>query len=305
MAIPTTRTKENALISINKEACSGCGLCVTVCKSFCLSIEDKTAVTRSDSLFGCMGCGHCMAVCLTGAIIVTGREISSQDLFELPEKDAMTGFESLLALLQQRRSVREFKNRDVEPATVEKILTAARTSPMGLPPSDVNVLILSGREKTRAFAQDFSEYLKSIRYMSSDFFIALMRPFWGKENNELFKGFIKPLFKAYIDETDKGNNHINYDAPLLMYFYGSPYCDPADPVVAATYAMIAGESLGLGTCMLGGVHPFIQNGRKAKRFRERHGIKYKSREGLFVAFGYPSVKFSKGIKRTFASVQMS
>ena len=79
----------------------------------------------------------------------------------------------------------------------------------------------------------------------------------------------------------------------------TPYL--ADPIVAATYAMIAAESLGLGTCMLGAIHPLIQNGKKAKKFREDHKIMYPSREGLFVIFGYPAVKYSKGIKRTFAS----
>jgi nitroreductase len=57
--------------------------------------------------------------------------------------------------------------------------------------------------------------------------------------------------------------------------------DVADPIVAATYAMIAAESLGLGTCMLGAKHPLIQNGKAAQKFREKHGIRYKSREGLF------------------------
>jgi nitroreductase len=66
--------------------------------------------------------------------------------------------------------------------------------------------------------------------------------------------------------------------------------------------MIAAESLGLGTCMIGSIHPLIQNGGKAKLFREQHGIKYKSREGLFVIFGYPAVKYIKGIRRTFASI---
>lgn len=98
-----------------------------------------------------------------------------------------------------------------------------------------------------------------------------------------------------------GINLVNYDAPLAMYFYGSPYTDPADPIVAATTAMYAAESLGLGTCMLGGVHPLLQNGKKAQRFREKHGIKYASREGLIVIFGYPAVNYRKGIKRTFAS----
>jgi hypothetical protein len=54
--------------------------------------------------------------------------------------------------------------------------------------------------------------------------------------------------------------------------------------------------------MLGGVHPFIQKGRKAKLFREKYGIRFQSKEGLFVAFGYPAVKYAKGIRRTFASV---
>ena len=76
----------------------------------------------------------------------------------------------------------------------------------------------------------------------------------------------------------------------------------ADPIIAATYAMMAAEALGLGTCMLGTVHPLIQNGNMAKKFRKKYGIKYTSREGLFVAFGYKSVKYSKGINRTFASV---
>jgi nitroreductase len=101
----------------------------------------------------------------------------------------------------------------------------------------------------------------------------------------------------------KGDNWVNYDAPLAMYFYGSPYTDPADPIVAATYAMLAGESFGLGTCMLGGVHPLIQNGKKAKLFREKYGIKFPSREGLFVIFGYSKVKYLKGIKRSFAEIK--
>ena len=69
-------------------------------------------------------------------------------------------------------------------------------------------------------------------------------------------------------------------------------------------AMITAETLGLGSCMLGGIHPLIQNGRKARMFRKKHGIKGKSREGIFIVFGYPEVKYRKGIKRTFASIQM-
>jgi ferredoxin len=301
MPVPTTRTKEKAEIIIDAEKCNGCGLCVSVCKDLSLAIENKKAVKSNSSLFGCIGCGHCMAICPEGAIEISGRELNPADLFDLPGKDGTASYEQLLALLQRRRSIREFTDREVEDELIEKILAAARTAPMGIPPSDVNVLVIRGKEKNRSFAKDFSRYLKGLRFMTSGIFLTIMRPFWGRENNELFREFIDPVFMAFIDEMDKGNNYINYDAPLSMYFYGSPYTDPADPLIAATYAMTAGESLGLGTCMLGAIHPFIQSGRKARKFREEHGIRFRSREGLFVIFGYPEVKYRKGIRRSLAS----
>ncbi len=304
MAIPTTRTKEAAVISVNPDLCTGCGTCVNICSDSSLMIENNIATKSDSAVFGCIGCGHCMAVCPNGAIEIYGREISPDDLFELPPKEKSAGYEQLLSLYQRRRSIRRFKDRNVEPEIIEKILLAAKTAPMGLPPSDVHVMILNGKEKTRAFAKDFSDFLNSMKWFVSDWFLLLMRPFWGKTNDEMFKGFIRPLFKVYTEKMRDGINVVNYDAPLLMYFYGSPFTDPADPIIAATYAMIAAESLGLGTCMLGAVHPFIQNGKSAEKFREKYNIKYKSREGLIVAFGYPAEHFRKGIRRTFAGVNM-
>jgi ferredoxin len=302
MAIPTSRVNEIGKITLIDQRCTGCGLCVSVCKDFSLLLVNGKVKLSETPIFGCIGCGHCMAICPTGAIEISGREISPNDLFPLPLKESAADYESLLSMLMRRRSIREFTSKPVSQEMIQKILDAATTAPMGLPPSDVNVLVLNGQVKVRAFAQDFCIYLKGMKWFVSKWFLALMRPFWGKENHEMFKGFVKPLFDVYIGGFEKGENMVNYDAPLAMYFYGSPYTDPADPIVAATYAMLAGESLGLGTCMLGAVHPLIQNGSKAKAFREKYGIKFKSREGLIVIFGYPKVKFQKGIRRTFASV---
>ncbi len=304
MAIPTSRTKEKADIRIKKEECTGCGLCVSVCKDFSLVIRDNKVSISDSSIFGCLGCGHCMAICPTGVIEIEGRTLSKDDLFDLPEKDKAASYEQLLFLLQRRRSIREFENSPVEREVLEKILEAARTAPMGLPPSDVNVLILDNHEKVRTFAQDFCVYLEDKKWLVSNWFLCLMRPFWGKKTDEMFRGFVRPLFHTYINNMQKGVNLVNYDAPLALYFYGTPYVDPADPIIAATYAMITAETLGLGACMLGGVHPLIQNGRKARIFREQQKIKCTSREGVFVIFGYPQVAYSKGIRRTFASEEV-
>jgi hypothetical protein len=37
-------------------------------------------------------------------------------------------------------------------------LEASQTAPMGVPPSDVNVLVIRGKEKTKAFSKDFCNY---------------------------------------------------------------------------------------------------------------------------------------------------
>ena len=301
MAIPTTRAKEKASILIDYNKCTVCGKCVEVCKDFSIEIRKGKLVISDNPLFGCIGCGHCMAVCPTGAIEIKGREISSADIYPLPDSSAACGYEQLSALLERRRSIREFSEKGVSADVIEKILNAARTSPMGLPPSDVNVLVLGSREAVRGFGLDFCNYLNEMKWFVSRWFLGLMRPLWGKANDEMFRGFVKPMFNFFIKESSRGVNMVTDDAPLAMYFYGSPYTDPADPIITATVAMYAAESLGLGTCMIGSVHPLIQNGKKAKQFREKYKIKYTSREGLIVLFGYPAVKYKKGIRRTFAS----
>jgi nitroreductase/NAD-dependent dihydropyrimidine dehydrogenase PreA subunit len=302
MAIPTTRTCEEAQILFNSDMCKGCGLCVSVCKDFSLELIDGKVAKSGNPVFGCIGCGHCMAICPQGAIKIEGRFTSGTDLFPLPHKDEATAFGPYLKLLQRRRSMREFKDKPVEREILMKIIEAASQAPMGLPPSDVNVLVLDSAEKVRKFSFDYCDFLKGLRWMSSDWFLTLARPFWGKENDLLFRSFVKQMMSIFIESKEKGENLVTYDAPAALYFYGSPYSDPADPIVAATYAMLAAESLGLGTCMLGGVHPFIQSGRAAEKFRKSHGIRYKSKEGLILIVGYPAVKYKMGIKRSFANV---
>lgn len=302
MAIPTSRTHASGQLQFAPDLCNGCGLCVQVCKDFNLQVKDGKVQLSGHSIFGCIGCGHCMAICPHGAIVVNGRCLSETDLTQLPGRDDATGYRPFVNLLARRRSIREFKDKPVEGALIEKVLEAVRTAPMGLPPSDVHVLVFDSPAKVRKFAEDFCTHLEKMKWLVSGWFLAMMRPFWGRANDALFKDFVRPLIYTYTGAMDRGENLVTYDAPAALYFYGSPYCDPADPIVAATYAMLTAESLGLGTCMLGGVHPLIQNGRAARRFREQQGIRYASREGLMVIMGYPKVMYQRGILRTLAAI---
>ena len=78
MAIPTSRTKVAAEITIDHEKCNGCGKCIMVCKDFNFELKDKKVQLTNQGLFGCIACGHCMAVCPEEAIAINGRFLSPE-----------------------------------------------------------------------------------------------------------------------------------------------------------------------------------------------------------------------------------
>lgn len=300
MAIITSRTNENGRITIRYEKCNSCGLCVKVCKDFSLEMKDNKPVAGNNSLFGCIACGQCMAVCPTGAIDISGRTMSPEDRIDLSEIKSKTNYEELQNLMISRRSIRDFSEKEISEELIGKLIEAAATAPMGLPPSDVRLLIFKGKEKTREFSFDVIDYFKSVSWLFSKSIFWIWR-IYGKETYQVMKTFVQPLVRFFPESKAKGENYLLYDAPLAMYFLASPYSDPADPYIPATYAMLAAESLGLGSCMIGSIHPMIQYG--AKKLKQKWGIPEKTPAGIFVVFGHPKYKFKSGIRRSFAEVR--
>lgn len=299
MSVATSRTgTENARIRIDHEKCTACGLCVKVCKDFSLIIEDNILKINQKPLFGCIGCGHCVAVCPHDAIMVNGRTLNPEDFSKL-EKDNLPDYESLNKLLLNRRSTRDFKDKPVPQEIIDKILSMASTAPMGLPPSDVGVMVMNSKEKVKQFSFDFIDLLERMKWMVSPASLTLMRPFMSKDDYLLFKSFVIPMVSFFTESRKRDENYLLYDAPLAMMFYGN-MSDPADPYIAATYATLAAESLGLGACMIGSVGPFLKN--TGKDFKRKYGLPSKMRDSIIVIFGYPQVKFSKTIKRSFERV---
>ena len=55
-----------ATLSLDRETCTGCGMCVIVCPHHVFTIEDRKA--RIEDLDLCMECGACMMNCPVGAV---------------------------------------------------------------------------------------------------------------------------------------------------------------------------------------------------------------------------------------------
>ena len=171
---------------------------------------------------------------------------------------------------------------------------------MGLPPSDVEILVFAGRDKVKEFGDDMVAFMWRQRWFFGPIGRFLLRPFYGKAVVEASETFLEPLIRDFHDSRLEGADHLLYDAPLALYFHVSPYADPADPLISATYAMLAAESLGLGACMIGTPAQFLKYSKKLKK---KYGIPQGNTPGIMLIAGYPQVKFAKSIKRSLGGVR--
>ena len=301
MPLKTGRFFESAEVKIDKEKCTLCGLCVKVCKGAPLYIEDKVVKIDQNRVFGCIACGQCMAVCPNKAIKVDGRDMTPDDVIELPKVEERSSFSSLKSLMISRRSIRDYKKQNVERETIEKILQASATAPNGLGSSDVEVLVLDGNERVEELTLDLINVLKKYKWLVSPTMLKIYKPFVGRGTYDSLKSFASIAIETFVQNYEEGKNWLTYSAPLAMFFHSSPYADPADSYIPATYAMLTAESLGLGSCMLG--TPNIILNFFGKRIKKKYGIPIKNKNGIMVIFGYTDIEYSFALKRRFSNIK--
>jgi len=293
--------REAGTVTILHTACAQCAACASVCPAEVLAFEDGRIRVRHDSPFGCIACGHCMMVCPEGSIRVIGRGMHADDLVPLPPPSQRASADALAALMLARRSVRRFKREPVDTALLERIVDMAATAPMGVPPWDVGCVVVRGREKVRELAGEVVSGYRGLLRLMNPWILAAMRPLMRRATYDRMRTFIRPLGQMYIEGWRQGRDLVFYDAPAVLIFYHSPYADLADATIACTYAMLAAESLHLGTTMIGGAPPIIQRNKALSR---RLGIPPGHTAAIALIVGHPAVAFKRGVRRRFLAVRM-
>jgi len=297
--IKTGTTAEAGIPTIDRDTCIACGRCVSVCSSETLLLEDGRVLVDYESSLGCVGCAQCAAVCPTNSITVTGRGLRPDDLLPVPPACERATAEHLDALLLRRRSVRCFTGEPVSTADIDRVLTMATRAPMGLPPSDVGVVVFQGRERVQELAEDCVRVMEGWLKWARPPLLKLARPFIGKAFYESATTFMVPALRLIVEKRRAGEDWLLYDAPAALLFHLSPYADPADSTIAATYAMLAAESLGLGTCMIGTVGYLVGY---TKALKAKYGVPVANKPGLILLLGHPAVEYQRALRRRFASV---
>jgi len=299
MAIIHSVYRESGRVRIDPGVCTQCGACSQTCPAEVLRMVDGTVQVCGDGFLGCVACGHCMMVCPEGAITVTGRGVSPEDLAPLPGAESRAGADQLAALMQSRRSVRRFQDQEVDGKALERIVNLAATAPMGIPPWDVGCVVVHGREEVRRIAAEVIRGYEGFLKLFRPWVLAAMRPFMGRAKYEMFAHFIRPLAEMYVGAHREGRDMLFYDAPALLIFHHSPYADAADAAIACTYAMLAAESLGLGSTIIGGAPPILQRNPALCR---RLGVPRGHTPSISLILGHPATHFRRTIRRRFVHV---
>jgi nitroreductase len=250
-------------------------------------------------MFGCIACGHCMMVCPNESVRVAGRGISPSDLVPLSPPEERANGKELVALMLARRSVRRFNEEVPAPEMLQQIVDMAASGPMGIPPWDVGCVVVRGRDQVQSLADEIVTGYKGLLTFIKPWLLAVLRPFVKKATFEKMSGFIIPLAKSYVEGRSQGRDLLFYDAPAVLLFHHSLYVDASEAMIACTYAMLAAESLGLGTTMIGAAAPIIVRNRSLCR---QLGIPDGNKPAIALIIGYPAVRFRRSVTRHFASV---
>jgi len=292
--------RESAQITIDPDTCKQCGMCARICASEMFAVDDGNVRVRNDSLLGCIACGHCMMVCPEGSVTVRGRGLSPADLVTLPAPEERATSDGLEALMLARRSVRHFTDEDVAPELIERIVDMAASAPMGIPPWDVGCIAVRGREKVQELAGEIVKGYDGFLKIFKPWLLAIMRPFIGKAKYDMFRHFLRPLAQVYVRGHREGRDSLFYEAPALLIFHHSPCADTVDAMIACTYAMLAAESLGLGSTIIGGAPPVIQRNKALCRSL---GVPAGNTPSTCLILGHPATRFRRAVRRRFTSVE--
>jgi len=131
------------MVTIDKERCNLCGLCISVCVRRIIE-EGDDSVRITDPMM-CILCGHCKAVCPENAPNIPS--LKEEEFEPLPLKGDIHKADQLMGFFRTRRSIRIYGKEPVERDKIEKIIEAGRFAPTGGNRQPIRYVVVETPEK--------------------------------------------------------------------------------------------------------------------------------------------------------------
>jgi len=268
------------IFNIDKEKCTQCGLCVKDCVVKIIDLDSGWPRIQKENEAACLKCQHCLAICPTGAVSILGKRPSQSSLLQ----GAFPDPERLEILIKGRRSVRQYKDENLDPELLQRLLDVACQAPTGGNVRQVQLSVIDNKSMMDKFRQHAYAALEKLADEGS-----------LPEERKRFANFVSLWQKGNIDVLFRGAPHLLVASAPRNISSPVPDC-----VIALSYFELLAQNLGVGTVWDGlaryAIDALLPEMRKVLGIPAHHLI------GAAMAFGKPAVKYQCTVENDNSNV---
>jgi nitroreductase/NAD-dependent dihydropyrimidine dehydrogenase PreA subunit len=269
-------------IEIDRNKCTVCGNCVKVCPGKTLELIDNN-IEQTKSM-SCISCGHCAAICPEDAIkSVEGNPKSfTAKIYD----DGLNDVEKLLA---GKRSVREFRKKDIDKDMLENFIHYAEKAPSSSNKRKREYIVITDKDKILELEKAMLKKFNSLKIIINPLTSNIIKLFNKKLANNIL------MLKAGIDQMNIDFANADYqifrNAPCIVLIIGPKKAPQAkdDCVIADQYMMLYAQSHGIASCIIGYAQFAHKTLEQVLKIKKGHSIYAVS------IFGYPKFTYKKEI----------
>ncbi len=290
---------------LNKDRCTGCGLCLAVCPSDVLVLEDgKISLARE----GCFGCDHCAAVCPTGAIEIDAVSPENLSLATIETGGRWLPFGEfdtalLVRLLYSRRSCRCFTEEPVDRSILEDLARIGTMAPSGTNCQPWNFTIVPDRAALLDFGRLIGGFYERLNRLAANPAARIFpRLFMKDKLGHYYRRYHDQVQEALRQFDETGRDRLFHGAAAAVLIGTEPgaSCPREDALLAAQNIALAAHAMGIGTCLIGFA---VEAMRRDHSIQHSLGIPETEDIHAVIALGKPAVTYLRPAGRKPAKIR--
>ena len=284
---------------IDQERCIGCGACRAICPDRVIGADS------SDKAFldaeSCLQCGHCYAVCPAEAVSVPF--LGSPPALASDDNGGATSWvdplpsQMLMEIMKQRRSCRLYKDKPVDRALIDDLLTAAVTAPSGTNSQGWKFLVLPNREGVTRLGEVTADFYRRLNQKAALPLLRNVLKLLGYPAlHDYYEGYYQKVQGALEGWESSREDRLFHGAPAAIVVAAdrSSSCPAEDALLASQNILLMAEALELGTCLIGYV---VEAARRDPSINRLLDLDMNYRIHSVVALGHPAVKWMRPVGR--------
>jgi ferredoxin len=266
------------MVIIDEEKCIACGSCVEICHEHCMTLEDGTL--RIDREV-CSTCTQCVAICPEQALSWEGVPPAPFDEDRLPTP------EQLDELFKERRSIRMFREKKIDRALLEEIVTYGVYAPTHNP--DLRAVAVDDEALIELCDRAVLGFVSRIYNLAfRPRIVAALADLIGL-SGEYLKA--KPKMEAALER----GRALRSRPAAIVFIVGDkrvPLCDLSAQCQLCNIFYYA-QTKGIGSCLWANGPMFVDRNRGVRR---RLGLGRREHILGALLMGYPAVRFRNKVK---------